>query len=375
MVMQKANIKYLLVAILLILPLLLGSCVYIDTQPPGRQPTPVPPPEITTTPNPDWKLPPPASQPSLPDFVTVVTKVKPSVVAINTEVLTLDIFNRPTTEKGAGSGWVLDKEGYIVTNNHVIEGAKSITVTLANGAALPATVVGTDSLSDIAILKVSGTSLPPAQIGDSSRLSIGEWVLAIGNALGEGISATQGIISRLGVPVRVQSGQTLYDLIQTSAAINPGNSGGPLVNMAGEVVGITSAKLAAVGIEGMGYAISSNTARPIIEELSRQGYVLRPWLGVVLRSMNQWLVVTYRLAVEKGAFVTEVARGSPADKAGLQARDVIVGLNNKEITSAEDLIRAVHAGKIDEEVKITYWRGNAKSTTTAVLVQSPKASP
>jgi serine protease Do len=297
--------------------------------------------------------------------------VKPSVVAINTEVVTYDIFNRPYTEQGSGSGWIIDANGHIVTNNHVIAGAKSITVTLSDGRALSAGVVGADALSDIAVLKVESADLPPLTIGDSSQLNIGEWVLAIGNALGMGISAKEGIISRLGVSVPVAAGQTLDDLVETSAAINPGNSGGPLVNMAGEVIGITSAKLAAVGVEGMGYAISSNTARPIIEELVQRGYVIRPWLGVVVGTVNEWLMARYKLAIAQGAFVTEVAADSPADKAGIKAGDVIVNWDETEITSADDLIKAIHDSQIGQTVDLTCWRGNEKYTTTATLAETP----
>jgi len=368
--MKKANIKYLLASLILILSLCLGSgCFYIET--PSPPPSP-PPPEVTAPTSPEWTLPPADGQnPPLPDFVSVVAKVKPSVVAINTEVITFDIFNRPFTQEGAGSGWIIDKEGHIVTNNHVIRGAKSITVTLADGRALPAGVIGTDAFSDLAVLKVDSTNLPTANIGDSSKLSIGEWVLAIGNALGMGISAKEGIVSRLGVSVPVSAGQTLHDLIETSAPINPGNSGGPLVNMAGEVIGITSAKLAAVEVEGLGYAISSNTARPIIEELVQRGYVIRPWLGVVLRTVDPWLVLTESLAVDKGVFVTEVAPDSPADKVGIKPGDVIISLGGTETATAEDLIRAIHSSQIGQEVEITFWRGEAKNTITAILAERP----
>ena len=390
--MKRVRIKYLLFSIVVSLSVLLGSCVYVDNQPPvpAIEPTPAPqapapPPEApVSTPtappappptNADWKLlPPSVSQPALPDFISVVAKVKPSVVAINTEVATFDIFNRPSTAKGAGSGWIIDKDGRIITNNHVIDGAKNITVMLADERALPATVIGTDPLNDIAVLKVDATNLPAVPVGDSSRLKIGEWVLAIGNPLGLGISAKQGIVSRLGVSVSVSSGQTLYDLVEISAAINPGNSGGPLFNMAGEVVGITSAKLSAVGVEGMGYAISSNTARPIIEELITRGYTIRPWLGVVLRSVNQLVALQYRLSVQQGALITEVAAGSPAAKAGLKVGDAIVNVNGKDITSADDLIRAIRISKIGETVTITYWRGNQKNSTSAILMESPKPS-
>jgi len=368
--MKRVSIKYLLTCLFLLIPLCLGSsCIYVET--PSSPPSP-PPPEITVPTSPEWTLPPAEAQSQpLPDLVSVVAKVKPSVVAINTEVVTYDIFNRPFTQEGAGSGWVIDKDGLIVTNNHVVAGAETITVTLADGRTFPAGVVGADVLTDIAVLKVDSTNLPAADVGDSSKLRIGEWVLAIGNALGMGITAKEGIVSRLGVSIPVSAGQTLHDLIETSAPINPGNSGGPLVNMAGEVIGITSAKLAAVEVEGLGYAISSNSARPIIEELVQNGYVVRPWLGVVLYTVDQYAVFRYRLAVDKGTLITQVAPGSPADKAGLEVGDVIVSFDGKEIATAGDLIQAIHSSQIGQEVEIIYWRGKSKHTTHATLIKRP----
>jgi serine protease Do len=196
----------------------------------------------------------------LPSIADVVASVKPSVVAIDTET-TYRIFNRSFTQEGAGSGWIIDANGIIVTNNHVVEGAKSIIVTLSDGRTFtvdPNTVV-TDQQDDLAILRIDAGNLPAVRIGDSSVLRVGDWVIALGNPLGLGISAKEGIVSRLGVSLTM-SGQTLNDLIETSAAINPGNSGGPLVNMHGEVIGITSAKVSSVGVEGMGYAISIHEA-------------------------------------------------------------------------------------------------------------------
>jgi len=280
-------------------------------------------------------------------------------------------LNRPFTQEGAGSGWIIGEEGYIVTNNHVIEGAKTITVTLADDRTFSAGIVGTDALTDLAVLRVDAQDLVKVSLGDSSQLRVGEWVVAVGNPLGLGISAKQGIVSRLGVSIPVSSGQTLYDLIETSAAINPGNSGGPLVNMRGEVIGITSVKIATVGVEGMGYAISSETVIPIIEELVQKGYVVRPWLGVVVRDVDQWLALRYNLVTDKGAFVTEVARNSPADRAELRPSDVIVNWSGNEITTAQELVQAIHSHQIGDEVEITFWRGDIENTTYAILAESP----
>ena len=207
----------------------------------------------------------------LPSIADVVALVKPSVAAIDTET-TYRIFNRSFTQEGSGSGWIIDENGIIITNNHVIEGAKTIIVTLNDGRTFtvdPNTVVA-DQQDDLAILRIDAVGLPVLRIGDSSALRVGDWVIALGNPLGLGISAKEGIVSRLGVSLAV-AGQTLMDLIETSAAINPGNSGGPLVNMRGEVIGITSAKVSSVGVEGLGYAISINEAMLIVKELVTSG--------------------------------------------------------------------------------------------------------
>ncbi len=332
--MKRANIKYLLTCLIILISLFLWTgCL---------------PPTIDTSP--------------LPSIADVVAKIKPSVVAINTELVTYDIFNRPFTQEGAGSGWIIDEDGLIVTNNHVVEGATTITVTLADGTTLPVDTsrVFTDPLTDLAVLEINATNLSPADIGDpSDEVRVGDLVVAIGNPLGLGISAKEGIISRLGVSITV-SGQTLYDLIETSAAINPGNSGGPLVNMKGEVIGITSAKIAMVGVEGMGYALSINNALPIIEDLVTIGYVIRPWLGVVLHPRY-----------DKGALITYVAPDSPADKAGLEPDDVIISFNGQEISTAQGLIQAIHSCQVGQRVEITFLRDEAENITHATLTESP----
>jgi serine protease Do len=370
-IIKGINIKYLIISLLLILALSLGSGCRLSSLP--TAPPQSSPPASTATPiNPNWTPPTTEGQATiLPSIADVVALVKPSVVAINTEVVTYDIFNRPLTQEGAASGWIIDRNGIIVTNNHVIEGAKSVTVTLADGRTFPAQTVHADAYSDLAVVKIDAQNLTAASVGNSSQLRVGDWVVAIGNPLGLGISAKEGIISRLQVSLEVASGQTLYDLIETSAAINPGNSGGPLVNMSGKVIGITSAKIATVGVEGMGYAISINTAEPIIQSLINQGYVTRPWLGVGLQTVDQWIALTNQLAVDKGAIITNVASNSPAAKVGLQRGDVIVNLDGKEITNAPELIEAIHSSQIGQTVKITYWRGNTQNTTEATLIASP----
>jgi len=324
--------------------------------------------------NPSWSAPRPAEEaPILPSIADVVEKVYPSVVAITTEVVTLDIFLTPRSQSGAGSGWIIDKNGIIVTNNHVVEGAKKVTVELYDGRIFEAdpSSIYTDPLTDLAVIKINATNLPEAAVGDSAKLRVGDWVVAIGNPLGKGIRAKEGTISGLKVSLEVDRGQTLDDLIETSAAINPGNSGGPLVNMKGEVIGITSAKISGVGVEGMGYAISTNMAMPIIEQLIRQGYVVRPWLGVSLYTVDPYIAMVNRLSVSKGAVITYVAPDSPAYRAGLQQLDVIIRFKGRQVTTAQDVIEAIRSSKIGEEVEITFVRGNETRTVYARLAQSP----
>ena len=210
------------------------------------------------------------SVPSPVNFVNAVKAVKPSVVAINVELVTRDIFGRTVVEQAAGSGWIIDSNGIIVTNNHVVEDATSITVTLDDGRTFNAVAVRTYPANDLAVIKIDATNLPAVKLGDASKLAVGEPVAAIGNALGMGISMTGGWISRLNTTVQFSDTESLTGLIETDAAINPGNSGGPLVNYQGEVIGITSAKIQEVGVEGIGYAISLYLALPIINNLISQ---------------------------------------------------------------------------------------------------------
>ena len=309
----------------------------------------------------------------LPSIADVVARVKPSVVAITTEVTVRDFFNRQFTQEGAGSGWIIDENGIIVTNNHVIEGASAITVTTDDGTNYTADIdsVATDPLNDLAILKIDAEGLPALNRGCATDLRVGDWVIAIGNALGQGIRATEGIVSRKNVSLPVDQGQTLYDLLETSAAINPGNSGGPLVNLAGEVVGITSAKIAQIGVEGMGYAISIDTACPIIEELVTTGYVVRPWLGVGLYTVDQIAIAQLNLSVDEGVVLLEVVSDGPAYNAGLKEKDVIIEINGEEVVTVEEFTRVLYASEIGEPIEITYWRGNNKSTVTVIPAASP----
>jgi len=320
--------------------------------------------------DPNWIFP-PEGEPAtpLPDFSPVVVEVMPSVVSVTTETVVSSFFGQ-STDYVAGSGILLDEEGYIVTNEHVVEDAQSIYIELTDGRTFSANIVGTDPLSDLAVIKIDATDLSYACWGDSGSLSVGEWVLAIGNALGGGGGATQGIVSRLDVSVTVE-GNTLYGLIQTTAAINPGNSGGPLVNMSGEVIGITSVKIVASEVEGIGFAISSDEAKPIILELIRYGHVTYPWLGVSATTVTPLLAASENLSVDRGALIVEVIAGDPADAAGLREDDIIIRFGGQGISDIADLVRAIRASEIGEEVEIVFVRGEDIKATSARLVEYP----
>jgi serine protease Do len=308
---------------------------------------------------------------SLPDFGSIIAEVRPSVVAIATESSGTSLFGSSFTQQGAGSGWIIDKNGMIVTNNHVVEGATNITVTLEDGRTFPADAVHTDPIADLAVIKINAQNLPALQVGDSSKLYAGQWVVAIGNSLGMGISATKGIVSALGVSLSVSAGESLTDLIQTDAAINPGNSGGPLVNLQGQVVGINSVKVSQVGVEGMGYAISIEEALPVINDLIKNGYVARPYLGASLYTVDSYVIRRYRLSVSSGVLVTDVAAGSPAAKAGIQPGDVITAVDDKAINDDVTLTQTINSDQIGQKIKITYWRGKSQGNVSATLAQSP----
>ncbi len=305
---------------------------------------------------------------TLPDLASVIARVRPAVVAINTEIPAFSLFGAYTDE-AAGSGWIISADGYIATNNHVVEGASTITVTLEDGREFDATDAYTDPFSDLAIVKIDARGLPALAVGNSSALRAGDWVVAIGNSLGLGISATKGIVSALGVSISTESGE-LYNLIQTDAAINPGNSGGPLVNLAGQVVGINSAKVSEVGVEGMGYAISIQEALPVLNQLMATGHISRPSIGAALATVDATAVRWYRLGVSQGVLVTQLQRGGPADLAGLKAGDVITQLAGRDVATEEEFTLALQAYRVGQQVPLTYYRGSSRQTATVTLAEA-----
>ncbi len=258
--------------------------------------------------------------------------------------------NRPV--QGAGSGVIIRADGLVLTNNHVVEGAKEVTVTLADKQEFKAEVVGRDPKTDLAVLKVNaGKELPVADLGDSDHLQVGDWVLAVGNPFGLGHTVTSGIVSAKG---RVIGAGPYDDFIQTDASINPGNSGGPLFNMQGEIIGINTAIIS--GGQGIGFAIPVNTAKPLIPQLVTKGKVTRGYLGVNIQGITADLVSALKLNDDKGALVADVVPGGAADRAGIKRGDVIVALDDKVVRDSHELPGLVASTPVDREVAVTVVR-------------------
>ena len=303
----------------------------------------------------------------------MVAQVNPAVASITVGAVSYNIFLQPVPEEKAGSGFLVDPRGYIVTNNHVVEGAESILVTIPDGRSFDATVVGTDPLTDLAVIAIEGEGLPTVSFGDSSTLAVGEWVVAIGNALDlpGGPTVTVGVVSALGRTIQEQNGVTLYDVIQTDAAINPGNSGGPLINLQGEVVGVNTAKVTAVEVSGVGFAVSANTAASVVAELIEKGSVSRPYLGVSLVTVTPNIAEAYGLATQEGALVYQVAPGSPAEGVGLAPLDVIVGMAGEPIATADDVVLAIRSHEIGDRISLTFFRGSTQRQVSVTLTARP----
>jgi serine protease Do len=289
----------------------------------------------------------------------VVARVLPAVVSITTRQVERDQFNQPVRSRGLGSGVIVDRRGYILTNQHVVAGAEEIKVALPDGRAFRATLVGSDAFSDLALLKIEGTDLPAAPLGDSARLAVGETVVAIGSPLWleGGPTVTVGVVSALGRSMEQPGLPMLHGLIQTDAAINSGNSGGPLVSLSGQVVGINTALIPSA--HGIGFAVSANSARPVLEALMQTGRIVRPWLGLQAVSVTPQVAFASDLPVERGALVVKVEPGGPAATAGVRPGDVIAGLAGAEVRDLHDYHELLRRRPIGHAVEVTVRRGEA----------------
>lgn len=303
----------------------------------------------------------------------LVAAVAPAVVSIVTEMVSNNWFWQAVPQTGAGSGIIISSNGYIVTNNHVVEDADRVTVTLSDGSTYEATIVGSDAQTDLAVVKINAGNLDCLQFLSNSveQLNVLDPVVAVGNALAlpGGPTWTLGVVSNLGRSIELNTGVVLNDIIQTDAAINSGNSGGPLVNMAGQVVGINVA--IASSAENIGFAISTDTAIQVVQSLITEGRVVRPWLGVAVTTVTSTIQHHYRLSISAGALITGVTSGSPAGRAGLKAGDVITQIDGEDISTAAELSTAIGCHEIGDQVEIVYYRGSVRKVASVTLEESP----
>jgi len=275
-------------------------------------------------------------------------------------------------QRGAGSGVVIDEKGYILTNNHVVGEADDIKVQFLDGKELAAKIIGTDSRSDLAVISVDtkGYAVKAAKLGDSEKLMVGEWVIAIGNPFGLDHTVTVGVISAKGRSGIANSKGNYQDFLQTDASINPGNSGGPLVNLNGEVIGINTAILGPGGNIGIGFAVPSDLARPVIKDLIASGKVKRPYLGISMQEMQQDMAKALG-GPEKGALVQALTPGGPAEKAGIKRGDIIVKVDSKQINSSRDVQRQVLQRRVGDAVALEVWRDGKLVNLTAKAAELP----
>lgn len=323
------------------------------------------------------------------DFSTAVRQVsqsvKPAVVQITNEQVQANQFNQPfSVPAGVGSGIIYDNQGHVLTNNHVVEGAQQLLVALPDGRSFQGKLIGADTLTDLAVLQIGDGNLPVAPLGDSTKMQVGDWVVAIGNALAleGGPTVTVGVVSATNRAVQepassagAAQGPFLFDLIQTDAPINPGNSGGPLVNLSGQVIGISTlvAGQAEPGVpaQGIGFAISVNTAKSIADELVANGRAVHPFLGISYVPLNSAIAARLRISQTQGALVSSVVRGSPAASAGVQAQDVITAIDNTALKTDSDLAQTIDKHKPGDTVTLSIIRGGQQTSVKVTLGERP----
>jgi len=316
----------------------------------------------------------PAVQTVQVSSLDIQTNITDAVQKVGSAVVTVvgtvpgqqTFFGQTGDQRVSGSGVFVSNQGYILTNNHVVENTNKVVVILADGTELPATLVGTDPYADLAVLKAQGTVPAVATIGDSTNLQPGETVIAIGSPLGEfANTVTVGVVSATGRMITSNEGYQIENLIQTDAAINSGNSGGPLVNLAGEVIGINTLVVRGSGLgsapaEGLGFAIPSNVAKEISDQIIAQGYFARPYLGIRWQPISPDVSAAYDLPVDWGVYVTDVIAGSPAAQANLQQGDIITQIGDVQISSDNRFLNALFAYQPGDTVKIEVIRNGNK---------------
>ncbi len=319
--------------------------------------------------------------------IDAYNKVAPAVVFITSTVLSYDFQRRIVPQEGVGSGSIISPEGYILTNNHVVEGAEFIKVSLKSGEEVEATLIGTDPSTDLAVIKIDPIpNLPVAELGDSDSLKVGQKAIAIGNPFSLDRTITTGVISALGRTLDSEKGDILVGLIQTDASINPGNSGGPLVNSKGEIVGVNTAIISpAGGSVGIGFAIPINTAKKIMQQLIETGKVSHPYLGITGASVEDF-PEEVGLSANQGVLIVDVLLDSPADKAGLQGSgefvtindirypaggDIIISIDENKIRTVENIIEILSKMDVGDEIQVEYQRDGTKGTAKVILEERP----
>ncbi len=320
--------------------------------------------------------------------VDIYQRVSPAVVHITSRVTEMDFFFGPLPREGTGSGFIVDREGHIVTNNHVIENAESVEVTLVDGTALPARVVGADPVSDLAVLQVQAPpdKLSPVELGQSASLKVGQRAIAIGNPFGLDRTLTVGVISSLGRPLELENGSFMYDIVQTDAAINPGNSGGPLLDSYGRVIGVNTAIRS--GAENIGFAVPVDTVRRVMPELLAHGRYRHPWAGFVGYSITPSLAEALALPVKQGILVARVSSDGPAAAAGLRGAteevivgnsrvlaggDIVVAVDGRAVVDNQSLARYLELEtRVGQTIVLTILRAGREQTLSFVLVESPQ---
>lgn len=322
--------------------------------------------------------------------IAVYEKVADGVVNVTSTAVQQDFFFNAFPTQGSGSGSIIDTKGHILTNYHVVANAQKLEVTLSDGSKWPAKLIGSDPDNDLAVIKIDAPKekLKVILMGDSKSLRIGQKVLAIGNPFGLQRTLTTGIISSLGRTIRSEAGTLIEDVIQTDAAINPGNSGGPLLNSEGEIVGINSAIISPTGGSvGIGFAIPVNTAKRVVPELISKGYVTYPYIGATIQSLIPEMAKYLKLKVERGAMISEVVTGGPADKAGLKGGnqrvqvgnmivlvggDIVVKADQKEIKTNDELIHYIREKKPGDTPLLKVYRNGNYIDVKVTLGERPR---
>jgi putative serine protease PepD len=322
--------------------------------------------------------------------IGVYEKAADGVVNVTSTAVQMDFFFNPFPTQGAGSGSVIDTRGHVLTNHHVVANAQKLEVTLADGSKWPAKLVGSDPDNDLAVIKIEAPreKLKVIPMGDSKNLRVGQKVLAIGNPFGFDRTLTTGVISSLGRTIRSEVGTLIEDVIQTDAAINLGNSGGPLLNSAGEIIGINSAIISPSGGNvGIGFAIPVNTAKRVVPELIAKGYVTYPWIGASIQPLLPEVAKYLKLKIERGAMIAEVVKGGPAEKAGLKGGDqrvqvgniimmaggdIVVKADEHEVKTNDELIRYIREKKPGDTLSLKVYRKGNSMDVKVVLGERPR---